>query len=88
MILTVTLNAALDVTYRLPTVTWGGTNRVREVTSRAGGKGINVTRLLHTLGEETVATGLVGGGTGEEIRADLRACGHDEALVGVRDESR
>lgn len=75
MILTVTLNAALDVTYHVPALRRGGTHRVSTVDERAGGKGVNVARVLHTLGEPVVATGFVGGGTGASIRAllgDLR----------------
>ena len=75
MILTVTVNAALDVTYHVPALRPGATHRVSRVDERAGGKGINVARVLHTLGEPVVATGLVGGGTGASIRAllgDLR----------------
>ena len=75
MILTVTLNAALDVTYHVEALRPGGTHRVSTVDERAGGKGVNVARVLHTLGEPVVATGLVGGGTGASIRAllgDLR----------------
>lgn len=75
MILTVTLNAALDVTYHVPALRPGRTHRVSAVDERAGGKGVNVARVLHTLGEPVIATGLVGGGTGASIRAllgDLR----------------
>lgn len=88
MILTVTLNAALDVTYRVPALLPGTTHRVTEVTERAGGKGVNVARLLHALGEPVVATGLAGGGCGARIRALLAAEGVRDAFVPVADESR
>jgi tagatose 6-phosphate kinase len=71
VIATVTLNAALDITYRLPAVEWHGVNRVAAVAARAGGKGINVARVLHALGERTVACCLLGGATGDAVRADL-----------------
>ena len=75
MILTVTLNPAWDVTYLLDEVQWEGTNRVGEVLSRAGGKGINVARILATLGSEVIATGFLGGVTGAAMRADLATAG-------------
>src|SRR5206468_3976003 len=71
MIATVTLNAALDVTYRLPAVELHAVNRVATVAARAGGKGVNVARVLHALGEDVIACCLLGGATGELVRADL-----------------
>ncbi|KIZ13660.1 1-phosphofructokinase family hexose kinase [Streptomyces natalensis] len=71
MILTVTLNAALDITYRLPRLHAHTTNRVAEVTERPGGKGLNVARVLAALGHRAIATGFAGGGTGEALRALL-----------------
>jgi tagatose 6-phosphate kinase len=71
VILTVTLNAALDITYRVRNVRLDSSHRVSEVTERAGGKGLNVARVLAALGHRTTVTGLVGGTTGDEVRADL-----------------
>lgn len=88
MILTVTLNAALDVTYRLDHVAWGEVNRVASVARRAGGKGVNVARILNALGVEVVVTGLAGGATGAAIRTDLAASGIADHLVEVGNESR
>ncbi|MET9553455.1 1-phosphofructokinase family hexose kinase [Streptomyces sp. NPDC006645] len=73
MILTVTLNTALDITYRTAALTPHATNRVAEVSERAGGKGINVARVLAALGHETVVTGFVGGRTGDALRELLTA---------------
>ncbi|MGH3880327.1 MAG: 1-phosphofructokinase family hexose kinase, partial [Actinophytocola sp.] len=81
MILTVTLNAALDVTYHVPTLVPGGAHRVEPTGARAGGKGVNVARVLYTLGHDPLVTGFAGGDTGREIRADLAAAGIREALV-------
>lgn len=61
MILTVTLNAALDVTYQVDDVRPGATHRVREVRARPGGKGVNVAAVLTQLGEPVTATGFAGG---------------------------
>ncbi|GIH17568.1 1-phosphofructokinase family hexose kinase [Rugosimonospora africana] len=75
MILTVTLNTALDVTYEVPALRPGEAHRITGVHERAGGKGVNVARVLHELREPVIATGLVGGGTGTSIRTllgDLR----------------
>ncbi|MGW7515114.1 1-phosphofructokinase family hexose kinase [Streptomyces sp. NPDC054796] len=68
MILTITLNTALDLTYRVPRLDVHGSHRVREVTERPGGKGLNVARVLAALGHRTVVTGFAGGGTGQELR--------------------
>ncbi|WP_331272912.1 1-phosphofructokinase family hexose kinase [Motilibacter deserti] len=75
MILTVTANPALDVTYRLPALAPGRVHRVREVLVRAGGKGVNVARVLRQLGEPVVATGLGGGPDGARLVEELRAEG-------------
>ncbi|MFF7082108.1 1-phosphofructokinase family hexose kinase [Streptomyces lavendulae] len=88
MILTVTLNAALDVTYFVDEVTPHASHRVTQPVERAGGKGINVARVLAALRHPVLATGLVGGTTGRILREDLRASGLKDALVPVRGESR
>lgn len=81
MILTVTLNAALDVTYGVEAVVPHATHRVERVIRRAGGKGLNVSRVLHQLGHDTVVTGIAGGRTGAEIRADLDRAGIEHRLL-------
>ncbi|GAA4873176.1 1-phosphofructokinase family hexose kinase [Saccharopolyspora cebuensis] len=88
MITTVTANLALDVTYRLDRLTPDRVHRARSVRQRAGGKGVNVARVLRRLGYETRVVGLVGGATGEAIRADLDAAGLPHELVEIGGESR
>ncbi|MFC6062807.1 1-phosphofructokinase family hexose kinase, partial [Streptomyces ochraceiscleroticus] len=89
MILTVTLNAALDITYRVPRLRPRGTNRVTEVSERPGGKGLNVARVLAALGHDTVATGFAGGGTGDALRAMLaQETGVTDALVPIGSATR
>ncbi|RXS82209.1 1-phosphofructokinase family hexose kinase [Streptomyces sp. TM32] len=88
MILTVTLNAALDITYRVPRLRPHATNRITEVSERPGGKGLNVARVLAALGHRTVATGFVGGGTGEALRALLAETAVTDALVPVGGATR
>jgi tagatose 6-phosphate kinase len=73
MIITVTLNPAIDVTYRLPRLTVGEVHRVTEVTTRLGGKGVNVARVLHQLGERTHAIGLADHDFGEALARELPA---------------
>ncbi|MEV6672049.1 1-phosphofructokinase family hexose kinase [Streptomyces sp. NPDC051162] len=68
MILTVTLNTALDLTYRVPRLQPHTSHRVTDATERAGGKGLNVARVLAALGHPTVVTGFAGGATGETVR--------------------
>lgn len=88
MILTVTLNAALDVTYRVGELRPHQTHRVTEVTERPGGKGVNVAAVLHAIREPAVATGLAGGATGDAIRAGLAEREIPEALVPIAAPSR
>ncbi|MER7623503.1 1-phosphofructokinase family hexose kinase [Streptomyces sp. NPDC126503] len=71
MILTVTLNTALDLTYRVPALVPHASHRVTQVIERPGGKGLNVARVLDALGYETVATGFAGGATGAVLRERL-----------------
>ncbi|MCX4675279.1 1-phosphofructokinase family hexose kinase [Streptomyces sp. NBC_01433] len=76
MILTVTLNTALDVTYAVPALVPHSSHRVGEMSERPGGKGLNVARVLSALGHETVVTGFVGGSTGAVLRELLAETGH------------
>ncbi|MET7368580.1 1-phosphofructokinase family hexose kinase [Streptomyces sp. NPDC005566] len=88
VILTVTLNAALDVTYDVDALVPHGSHRVSRSFQRAGGKGINVARVLSALGLPTAVTGLAGGPTGRALRSDLIAAGLRDELVAMRGESR
>ncbi|MFE9424811.1 1-phosphofructokinase family hexose kinase [Kitasatospora sp. NPDC006697] len=88
MILTVTLNAALDLTYGVDGLRVGASTRVAEVAERAGGKGVNVSRVLRALGVDTTVTGLAGGATGRALRRELAAAGLPDAMAEVAAESR
>lgn len=81
MILTVTPNPAIDVTYTLPALRPGAVHRVQQVSTRAGGKGVNVARVLHQLGVSALVTGLSGGPRGAELERELAAAGIATALV-------
>jgi 1-phosphofructokinase family hexose kinase len=73
VILTVTLNAALDRTVAVPRMRLGHRHRAVESRRAPGGKGVNVARALKQLGEPVIATGLAGGATGARIRELLTA---------------
>ena len=88
MIHAVCLNAALDVTYHVPEFTPGASHRVQRVTRRAGGKGVNVARILHQLGEAVRVVGFAGGDAGHAVIADLDACGVPHLFVPVEAETR
>ena len=88
MILTITPNTAIDKTY---CVEGFGLDRVHRPTSSravAGGKGINVVRVLKTLGSDAIATGFVGGATGEAILRLITKEGMKHDFVHVQEESR
>jgi len=72
MIITVTMNPALDKTAEAASIKPGGLNRLDNIEIDAGGKGVNVSKTIKALGGETVATGFLGGGAGREIEAALR----------------
>lgn len=88
MIVTVTLNVALDRTVAVPRIALG--NRHRAVDSRAvaGGKGVNVARALKCLGEPVIATGIAAGPTGARIRELLGAEQVLHDFVDVAGDSR
>src|SRR5690606_16608671 len=81
VIVTVTLNPAVDVTYRTPALRPGHSHRVADVVRRAGGKGLNVARVLAAQGYATLAVAPVGGAPGDQIRADLDSSGLPHQLV-------
>ncbi len=72
MILTVTLNAAIDRTVAVPNFRLGHRHRAVESRTVAGGKGINVARALNRLGRPVIATGFAGGPTGLRVLEQLR----------------
>ncbi|WP_256105173.1 1-phosphofructokinase family hexose kinase [Streptomyces sp. ODS05-4] len=88
MILTVTLNTALDVTYTVGSLVPHASHRVREVAERPGGKGVNVARVLAALGHEAVVTGFAGGPAGEALRGLLAPLPVRDALVPVAGATR
>lgn len=71
MILTVTVNAAIDRTIAVPNFRLGQRHRAVEARSTAGGKGVNVARSLRLLGKPVIAAGLAGGPTGTRLLEQL-----------------
>jgi 1-phosphofructokinase/tagatose 6-phosphate kinase len=88
MIITVTLNAALDKTLEVPNFTPGRRLRTVDQTTMPGGKGVNIARALKRLGQPVIATGLAGGATGARICAALTDEGIINDFVRIREESR
>ena len=88
MIVTVTLNAALDRTLTVPNFQRGQRHRASAGLTLAGGKGINVARALKRLDVPVVATGLAGGRTGTRIIEELTGEAILNDFVRIADESR
>src|SRR6478752_441651 len=88
MIVTVTLNAAIDRTLTVPNFQRGQRHRASAGVALAGGKGINVARTLKTLGVPVVATGLAGGITGTRIVEELTREAILNDFVRIDGESR
>jgi 1-phosphofructokinase/tagatose 6-phosphate kinase len=88
MIITVTLNAALDRSLTVPILKLGQRHRASDVLTLAGGKGINVARSLKRLDHPVVATGLAGGRTGTRIVEQLTEESILNDFVRIRQESR
>ncbi len=88
MIITVTMNPAIDKTVDLGHMVHGGLNRVRNVIIDAGGKGINVSKTIKELGGETIATGFIGGTGGILIKRVLKEQGIESDFVEIKSEIR
>jgi 1-phosphofructokinase family hexose kinase len=88
VILTVTLNAAIDRTVAVPSFRLGRRHRAVERRTVAGGKGVNVARALKLLGRPVIATGLAGGPTGTRILEQLTEESILNDFTRIADESR
>ena len=88
MILTVTMNPSVDISYPLDTLKLDTVNRVSTVSKTPGGKGLNVTRVLSEVGEDVVATGLVGGKLGDFIKEKLDQAGIGNRFFDIRGDTR
>ncbi|HEL2733101.1 TPA: tagatose-6-phosphate kinase [Streptococcus suis] len=88
MILTITLNPSVDIAYQLDTFHLDTVNRVENVQKTAGGKGLNVTRVLKQIGEDVVATGFIGGEIGSYIKKQLTRNDVKNSFVEIGNETR
>ena len=88
MILTITLNPSVDIAYQLDTFHLDTVNRVENVQKTAGGKGLNVTRVLKQIGEDVVATGFIGGEIGSYVKKQLTRNDIKNSFVEIGSETR
>lgn len=88
MIITVTMNPAIDKTVEIDTLQAGGLNRIQRVEYDAGGKGINVSKTIHELGGESIAVGFLGGNAGKTIEHVLEDRGIKNDFIWVEGETR
>jgi tagatose 6-phosphate kinase len=78
----------VDKTYTVPTLTVGQVNRIDTVKNIAGGKGVNVTKILRQYGYEVTATGFLGGYSGRFIDEKLKEMGTECCFIRICEETR
>ncbi|GEQ34318.1 tagatose-6-phosphate kinase [Marinilactibacillus psychrotolerans] len=88
MIVTITMNPSIDVSYQLDTLKIDTINRVAKTSKTAGGKGLNVTRVLKQIGADVTASGLMGGFLGEQIKKELDTLNVKHDFSPINDEIR
>ena len=88
MIKTVTLNAAVDKTVEVQDFRLGAVNRISKLQLDAGGKGINVAKVIKALNGESIALGVLAGRNGEFIQAEIECRGIAHDFLFVRGETR
>lgn len=87
-ILAVTMNPSVDISYPLEKLQLNSVNRVTDVTKTAGGKGLNVARVLHQLNSPVVASGVLGGTIGQFIEKKLDETNIKHNFMPINQESR
>jgi tagatose 6-phosphate kinase len=88
LILVVSLNPALDLTYEVDAADWAGVNRPHTVHVRPGGKGVNVARTLRALGRQVRLAGLAGGSSGAELVGLAAGSGIELAFTSIAGATR
>lgn len=88
MIYTVTLNPALDKTVQIPNMTVDAVNRIAEMRTDPGGKGINVSKVIQKLGGKSTVIALLGGSTGHKIADALEEMGLKCRMTFIPGETR
>ncbi len=88
MIVTVTMNPAIDKTVDIESLERGGLNRISHVELDAGGKGINVSKTISQLGGKSIATGFIAGNSGKVIQGVMNDWGIENDFIEVSGETR
>lgn len=88
MILVVNLNASVDKRYEIENIEKGKVMRARSVENTPGGKGLHVANVATILGENCIATGLLGGKSGEFIEDKLKDYGIKQDFIKINGETR
>jgi 1-phosphofructokinase len=88
MIVTVTLNPALDVILKVNNLKINQYNKVLDARITSGGKGINVSKAVRGCGRETIAIGFLGGGRGRTIEEELRGLGITTNFWHIEEKTR
>lgn len=88
MIVTVTMNPAIDKTVDIDVLERGGLNRIKHVELDAGGKGINVSKTIHEIGGKSIATGFIAGNSGKIIRSVMDEWNIENDFIEVSGETR
>lgn len=87
MILTITLNPSIDRRYTLQEFEKGEIFRTEDVQYTPGGKGLNVTKVIHSFQESVMATGLLGGFSGEYISSELNQADINHNFISINGET-
>lgn len=87
-ILAITMNPSVDISYPIEHLKIDTVNRVSNVTKTAGGKGLNVARVIHQLDEPVSTSGVLGGTIGTFISQQLNTVGLQEQFLHIPQESR
>jgi len=88
VILAITMNPAIDKVYAIDDFHVSGVFRPKAMTATAGGKGLNVARVAKILGEQVMATGFIGGATGQLIHRQVQESGIISKFIPIEGESR
>ena len=86
MIYTLTLNPAIDYYVVMKEFVEGSLNTAEEGYTLAGGKGINVSKVLKNFGKDSIALGFIGGFTGSFIKNDLKNCNISEKFIELEEK--
>jgi len=88
MIKTLTLNPALDKTIIVESFRLNQLNRIKKIHKDAGGKGINVSKMLNNLEQQNTAAGFLGGAAGDYIKAEVEKLGIKTDFITTAEETR